>query len=280
MKKSTKILLIIVIMLAIVGGGLCISAFAMGLNYKNLSGMARNGLFEFDEWWDSNDIKDVDSKNIKKNTKEYSETVQDVLKIKIDFGKLVIKSTDLNKAYLETDQKKDEKYFEFKETDSSIEVRNDGDMFGHLLDTPEATLYLPEDIEFKVIELNIDAGECLIQTALKTERMMADVDAGKVSVQKMTADRLELDCDAGHFIYEGQVVQGGTVDVDAGNAELYLKEKSVNDYNYSIDVDAGSLMINEEKYSGMDKERYIDNKASGTWSISCDAGKTELNIEP
>ena len=64
MKKSTKILLIIALVLAILGGALCVSAFAMGITSKDLEGMARNGLFSFDEWWDEHDEIYVEQSDI------------------------------------------------------------------------------------------------------------------------------------------------------------------------------------------------------------------------
>lgn len=289
MKKATKIWLIIVVILALLGSVLCISAFAMGLNYKDLSGMAEHGLFAFDSWFTGFGVTDTQKGGLQEHHIENSSTTHhegnmvvgnsfEHLIIDMDFGSLTVKSTDSQDVYLETDDSDDEKYFELGVTEFGITVSNRNETFWMGADAPKATLYIPEGMYFEYIELDIDAGGCSIQTALDTVQIFIDVDAGAASVNDMYADWIEIDCDAGSVVYDGQAGTGGTVDVDAGSVELQIKEKAFENYDYDIDVSAGTLTINEREYSGMDYEEYISHQAEGTWMLTCDVGKINMKV--
>ena len=279
MKKGTKIWLGIAVVLILAGIGLCLAAFAMGLNYKDLSGMADHGIVHFDEWFDDVQLDSIDVTSDNKSVENTNPT--DALMIELDYGKLTILSTDRSNAYLEVSTKEDEKYFRFNESNQTIRVNTLDNIIGiHSTDSPEATLYIPENTSFEYIEISVDAGSCSIQTVLNTRQLHVDVDAGNVSVQKMNADWLEFDCDAGNISFEGQAVSGGTVEVAAGNIDLNINEKKFEDYNYTIEVSVGDLIINDQNFSGIHGNYNIENHAEGTWIFNCDLGKIQMNIQP
>ena len=278
MKKRTKIWLGLAMILIFAGISLCLAAFAMGLNYKDLSGMAYHGVFHFDEWFD--DVQ-LDSIDVTSDNKSVENTNQaDALMIELDYGKLTILSTDRSNAYLEVSTKEDEKYFRFNESNRTIRVYTPDNIIGiHSTDSPEATLYIPENISFEYIEISVEAGSCSIQTALDAHQLHIDVDAGNVSVEKMNADWLEFDCDAGNISFEGQAVSGGTVEVAAGNIDLNINGKEFEDYNYTIEVSVGDLIINDQNFSGIHGNYNIENHAEGIWILNCDLGKIQMNIQ-
>ena len=279
MKKRTKIWLGLAMILIFAGISLCLAAFAMGLNYKDLSGMAYHGVFHFDEWFDDDQLDLKDASTDKKNTENADQA--DALMIALDYGKLTILSTDRSKPYLEVNTKEDEKYFHFNETNQSIRVYTPDNIIGiHSTDSPEATLYIPENISFEYIEISVEAGSCSIQTVLDTHQLHVDVEAGNISVQKMNADWLELECDAGNISFDGQAVSGGTVEVAAGNVDLNIHGKKFEDYNYTIEVSVGDLIINDQNFSGIHGNYNIENHAKGTWMLNCDLGKIQMNIQP
>ena len=154
MKKRTKIWLGLAMILIFAGISLCLAAFAMGLNYKDLSGMAYHGVFHFDEWFD--DVQ-LDSIDVTSDNKSVENTNQaEALMIELDYGKLTILSTDRSNAYLEVSTKEDEKYFRFNESNRTIRVYTPDNIIGiHSTDSPEATLYIPENISFEYIEISV-----------------------------------------------------------------------------------------------------------------------------
>lgn len=283
MKKGTKIWLMIVLILALLGSVLCVSAFAMGITSKDLMGMARSGQFQMDGWWDEHDEMSTHHHEGLDKAEHHSDqtvnTVYSKLVIDLDFGHLFIRSTDLDEVYMESDSD-DEQFFDLEKNDTVITIRSENHSILSGLHVPETTLYLPEEMEIEHIFLDIDAGECIIENRLNVQTLEVDVDAGLAKIQNMYANRLDLSCDAGSIIYEGEAISGGEADVDAGKIELMLTGKRESDYNYEIDVDAGALVINDQQYSKKDYESFIRNDAKATWSLSCDAGKIEMKVNP
>ncbi len=276
MKKGTKIWIIIAILLGVLGSVLCVSAFGMGLSYKDLSGMASKGLFHADQWWDDDHYSSNHTNKKKENHSGTQTYAYDELRIDLDFGRLTVKSTDQDQPYLEVDDSKDVDNFKLDIKEGYVKVSGQKHALWSGLNMPSATLYLPETFAFGSVLLDIDAAECSIQTAIDSRKLYADVDAGEVSVQKMHVDWLEFDCDAGSIFYQGQSINGGTIDVDAGKVEIQIDGKGVDAYNYDIEVEAGTLKINEMDYSGLEVEKYISNQKDAAWNINCDVGDVHM----
>lgn len=290
MKKGTKIALIVALIFALVGGGLCISALAMGVSYKDLQGIAEYGLFDFDHWWEQagaeaifvNDLIDettLDDHHVDEthhSQEVATSNTMNYLVVDMDFGSLTVKSTDSSDISL--DGGNDEKYFNLDVSENGITVSNRNESMWLNVDMAEAILYLPEDLNFEQVEIDIDAGGCTIEKELSAEQLYVDVDAGAATVEAMNVNWAEMDCDAGKITFAGSVFQGGSVDVDAGAVEIQLTGKEVRDYNYDVEVNAGSLSINEKDFSGLDTEQYINNGADFDWHLQCDVGKIEMSV--
>lgn len=274
-------LIILLILIAVpVALGTC------GLHaYRN---MRMSGVVRFDDWNDQYDVDILDDFDDRyddghKNHHDVDDIKnnQKSLIVDMDLGQLTIKKTDAQDAYLEVNDSKDEKHFQLLLDNDFITVSAQSKhilKFG--IDVPEAILYLPENYIFETVKLDMDAGSCHIETSLNTEKFYADVDAGNVSVQKMTTDWLEFDCDAGNITFDGSVNVGGFVDCDAGNVELTIDGKRVEGYNYDIDVELGEFTLNDQIFSGMRDSRYLDHQAQGTWKIQCDVGKIQFQMNP
>ena len=218
MKKGTKIWLMIVLVLALLGSALCVSAFAMGITSKDLMEMVRSGQFQIDGLWNPHDKMDTHHHEDLDKEEHYSDqtvnTDYSKLVIDLDFGHLFIQSTDLDEIYMESDSD-DEPFFDLQIKDNVITVRSENHSVLSGLHMPETTLYLPEKMEIEQVFLDIDAGECIIENGLSVQTLEVDVDAGLAKIQNMHANRLDLDCDAGSIIYEGEAISGGNADVDA-----------------------------------------------------------------
>ena len=103
--------------------------------------------------------------------------------------------------------------------------------------------------------IDVDAGSCRIETDIQCNMLEADVDAGSATLKNIEAGWVNLDCDAGKITFEGSVSDSGEVDVDAGSIDITRLKADAGDYNYDINVSAGSLTINDKKISGLDHEQ-------------------------
>ena len=203
----------------------------------------------------------------------------ETFEVDMDYGSLLVKASDSNEAYLDAGEHADD--FEWSFDGNMLLIRNtDGDHWNWGdLDSVKATLYLPKNIHFNDIEVDVDAGGCSIELPMECSNLYVDVDAGSATIKDMNAGWADLDCDAGKISFKGRVSDGGVVDVDAGSAEVVLTGAEVTDYNYSINVSAGSLTINDKSFSGLEDQQMLDNSAPADWELSCDAGKIKMDVK-
>ena len=88
-----------------------------------------------------------------------------------------------------------------------------------------------------------------IPETVELEEAEFDIAAGQVNVKNVSIKNIELDADASDITFEG----------------LNIKE-----YNYEIDMNAGTLKIGDEKFSGVNMEKYIDNNGEKRIKIDGD----------
>lgn len=292
MKKSTKIWLIAALILALAGGGLCVAALSIGVNFPEVRQNIMDGTYNLLGrnifGWDD-DVADVgEPEDILYGalSTDGSVTVpvadkreMETLYVDMDFGKLIVKGTPDDRQEIWLDAGTDSKYFEWTVENDEIIVRNRGEAYWTFgLGMPEATLYIPENTEFYMVSVDVDAGGCNVSTPLSCENLEVDVDAGGAEFKNIQARGAELNCDAGSIELTGKIPGGGVAEVDAGRICMNLSGVEDTYYNYEVDVSAGVLEINDHNFSGLEDERYINNKGEASWSLSCDAGKLEMKI--
>lgn len=253
MKRGTKIWLIVALIFALVGGGLCLSAAILGVTFDEVRQMVYDGEFSwrigpFHSGWfvdadgehsGNEHTSQEGSLNVDGSEKVPLLSEIEIFKVDMDYGSLLVKASDSSEAYLDAGEYDDD--FEWSFDGNTLLVRNtDGDHWNWgNLDSVKATLYLPKNIYFNDIDIDVDAGGCNIE--------------------------LPMEC---NNLY-----------VDAGSIEIALTGAEVTDYNYNINVSAGSLTINDKSFSGLEDQRMLDNSAPADWELSCDAGKIKMNVK-
>ena len=284
MKRGTKIWLIVALIFGLIGGGLCLSAAILGVTYDDVSHMVYDGDFTWRigpfRWiYKKESTKhEINSLNVSGQDKVTLQEMTELLQIDMDYGSLTVKASDSGETWL--DAGNDADYFEWNFDGSTLTVQIcERDFEWMNIDTPKATLYIPSDSNFEYVNIDVDAGSCTIETPIQCGAMDVDVDAGAADLKNVNTGWLSLDCDAGKITFKGKAADGGEVDVDAGAIEMTLTGAEVTDYNYDINVNAGSLSINDKKFSGLEHEQFINNNAPADWSLGCDAGKINMQIK-
>jgi hypothetical protein len=283
-KKGVRICLTIVLILLVAGGGLCVAAALMGVTGEDIRRMIEDGDFTVKA------VDDVIYRVSGSDTTVENSTGEDagqgqVLcqsgplcgEINIDYGSLTIVASDSDSIYLEAD----EKHFSWSFDGTTLIVENDNDDYHHWTDMAEAkaTLYLPSDTYFSDMEINVDAGSCKIEVPLICDNLEVDVDAGAVTAESIDAGRISLDCDEGKILFTGQVRNSSYVDVDAGLVEVSLPDAEMEDYNYNIAVEVGTVSVNDKNVSGLENKNRLDYGAKSTWELECDAGKIKISTK-
>jgi len=136
-------------------------------------------------------------------------------------------------------------------------------------------IYIPESFKSDKLKINIGAGQ-LIGEKLVARSTDIKVGAGNLKISDLTTDEINVDCGVGNIEINGQVNNKANLECGIGNMELNLKGNE-KDYNYNLDVGIGSVILNDNDFSGSEN-RVIDNKSDKLFKIECGIGKVSLNI--
>lgn len=156
-------------------------------------------------------------------------------------------------------------------------------------------LYVPEDISFdevkielgagalKVdaidgdkIEIKLGAGEAQVKS-LGCDKLEVKMGAGSVKIEDAAVKKLEANVGAGSFFYEGAVNGDVKLDCSAGSTEVKLTNKE-KEFDQKIECSAGSVKVGSKTYAGLSKTEKIDNKADADLEIKCSAGSVRVSF--
>lgn len=157
------------------------------------------------------------------------------------------------------------------------------------------TLYVPAEYRFEKMELEMGAG-VLNADALNAEKIALKIGAGEVTIEKCISDELQVDVGAGAFsindmflkklnceVGMGDIALNGSLLGDAkmecamGNISMMLSNDE-KDFNYKLEAAMGNIDLGEQSYSGLAKEKEIDNGASRTLKLQCSMGNISVNF--
>lgn len=124
---------------------------------------------------------------------------------------------------------------------------------------------VPDDFTFEFVEIDTGAGKLDIE-ALMTNRLDLDLGAGRVSIEKLNVydevsvdggageieikggelHNLDLDMGVGRVSITSKIIGNSEIDAGIGEVEFYLLG-SFSDYCFEIDKGIGEIIINDEK---------------------------------
>lgn len=183
-----------------------------------------------------------------------------ILNINVTFTNLIIKQGDELKA----------------ETNNELLVCNQD---GNKLDITEKekqvfqanneqvlTIYIPENMAFEKVYINIGAGKANINY-LKTRELDFEIGAGKAEIKNLTVqDNAKIEGGAGKVSIESGDIKNLNLEIGAGEAKISSKIAG----NSKIEAGVGSLNINITD----NKENYKIKTNKGLGSIKVDGKET------
>lgn len=149
-------------------------------------------------------------------------------------------------------------------------------------------IHVPVDYRFEEVELkvkaqrnnrviNSDNGPAITAEALKADKIEIDAAVGAVSVTGADAGKLEVDSDVGAVKFEGNVDGDVDAECSVGAVKLDLAGEKA-DFNYEIKCRVGSITVDGEGFSGLSKERKINNGAAKKMELDCSTGAIEVKF--
>jgi len=129
--------------------------------------------------------------------------------------------------------------------------------------------------EYGKTDIDIGAGS-MVCNEIKTGKMEAEVGAGTLEVVNIEASELDLSAAMGSVtISEGTV--NGNIELSCDMGSLYLELQSAEEeFNYDIECSMGNILIGGLEYSGLGKEKNINNHAAKELNAECNMGSIEV----
>ncbi len=157
------------------------------------------------------------------------------------------------------------------------------------------TLYIPKNTTFRDMEFELGAGKiellpittdhCAIEVGagavegkgLKANDVSFEVGAGSIELKNSVVKNVEAEVGMGSFAYTGEITGDVSIECSMGGADLKLDGKA-EDFNYKIECAMGGVTIDKQEYSGLAKEKTINNQATKNMELECSMGGINIRF--
>ena len=246
MKNFTKISLIIALCLGALGTVFCVTAYAMGADFRALS-----------VWYDAESHKFY-TEDHEEVAADFQESFSDIRKLELDIGQadmtivpgtgdqFVVRASNVSSR------------FSCKQDGSRLKIKEEsrkrvlGIDFSGLTSASSIVLEYPEGTVF--------------------DEMDVEVGVGSLVVTDTHVKKLESTCGVGSFAFSGEIDRECSLECGVGSMELNLIGR-VGDFNYDIECGIGEIILGDSQFSGLGYEKKINNNAAKEMEMDCGVGE-------
>ena len=138
------------------------------------------------------------------------------------------------------------------------------------------TLYIPRNIQLP--EISIQNGDGKINlNGIRTNELNLEIGRGEIIATDFVTGELSVSCGQGVANIKGTTQRDVDLECGVGVINLETKGKQA-DYNYEIEVGAGEVNFDGQKFSGLAVEKTINNHAVKEMGIDCATGKVNVTF--
>ena len=138
------------------------------------------------------------------------------------------------------------------------------------------TVRIPKDMIFEEVSLSMGAGNLSVGQ-IYTEDLSVEIGAGEVNIDNFQADEAKFECGAGNITAQGDVKSSADIQCGVGSI-VYTASGHEEEYNYEIECGSGEVLCGDSSYSGLGKNRHIDNNADKDISIEGGVGSVIIDF--
>jgi len=126
-------------------------------------------------------------------------------------------------------------------------------------------------------DIHVSAGYCRMNNLTVENESFFSVNAGELNIDNINANNVNMECGVGNLVATGIISGDSYVKNDIGNIDLNMNGREEN-YNYSVDCGIGTVIINENRYSGVNSKTTKNDDAENSFTLDCGIGKITLKI--
>lgn len=313
MKKFTKISLIIVGIMVVLGLGFVIAGSVMAGGASTMIAQLRSGELNFGNWhfedgiYYNGDVKVDVSDMVEESiallpvgsehvTNEFSEKITR-LEVDTDLANITIKAADVEKLTVSLEEGY-LTYYDVKVSGDTMYVSYDVGA-RNFKQGPKIIMEVPTQMALEDIYVSTDMGEIRVTDMEVLSNLELDSDLGNIWVENCKVDgdctataalgnidmensyfkKIDMSADMGNIDFYGTVEGDVTAQADMGNVDVVLEGKE-SDYNIELSADMGDVTYKGQKQGGMGGSiTYYQEDAIGDISLNCDMGNVILSFE-
>ncbi|MBB2182341.1 DUF4097 family beta strand repeat protein [Lachnospiraceae bacterium MD1] len=125
-------------------------------------------------------------------------------------------------------------------------------------------------------ELQVDAGELIVDELVISEKTRFNIGTGHMNIKHLDAKDVSIDCGVGSVEINGAIYGDNYINCNVGNVKLELDGEE-EDYSYDIDAGIGSIRIDGDQYHSIGK-RISNNNADNNIELECGIGNIEISF--
>lgn len=249
MKKITKVALIFASLFAVIGIICIVVSFSFGLTWDRVSGMVREGKFNF--------AISSDDFYVQGNKSTDMMVEEEFRNLDIEFG-----AGTLEVVYADVEE---------------VEVQQEN-VHGFKRYVKEHTLYIKGDTK---VGFNNGGGTIVVR--IPEDMMFHEVDlevgAGEAKLTGLVANSVDIEVGAGEARLIGLEAKALNAEVGAGELQLELVGSEA-DYSYDAECDIGDIKIGTTSISGLGGSREVHNPgASRHMDLECGVGEIQIEFQ-
>jgi len=176
-------------------------------------------------------------------------------------------------------------YVEYKGEGKSQAYTKGDELFVKVLDSSNIsfddencfTLYVPKNTELDKVEIEIGIGKAIVDKFTAKEAELS-VGAGELFLEDAKLQKVKVEVGAGRCGIGGEITDELKAECAMGSLELIVKGKE-EDFDYKIEAVSGSVSLGGQQYSGLAKEKEIDNDADKKMELECAMGSIQVKFE-
>lgn len=138
------------------------------------------------------------------------------------------------------------------------------------------TVTIPADCVPEVLEIEIGAGELIVEGLTATRSAELSVGAGTMTVTDCTLANAEIDCGMGELVFDGVLTGRGSIDCGMGNVTVTTIGRA-DDYGAKVECGMGNVEFNGLRWAAVGNGT-ANAGAANYFDIECGMGNVEFNI--
>ena len=278
MKKGWKVFWIVCAVMAAAGIAMTVTGIALGglamLSNADAAGPVHD--------WLQRSGRRVETENTVPDG-EMITAYEGIDEISLDLSNLgiVVTPSDSEAVIVDTSQLRSDirEDVVISQNGGELEMETDGHSGFHWNADDPGMLYIsiPRGAYYNSFSADVGAG-LLEMEGVSAGEISLEVGAGQIIAEGFCTDVLEADCGAGQISLQGEVLRTADLNCDVGEV-LFTLPGGMEVYNYELSCSAGELIVGDEAYSGIRNDMKIDNGSSCLIEAECRIGRMEIMFE-